>query len=293
MPSSQLSTIAPIVSADWLHANRSSVTVVDSRAYLDDRDGYTNYLTSHIAGAVFVDLDQTTAGAPGPIVGRHPLPDPTVFAEGLGAVGIDEKTAVIAYDDLGGMIASRLVWMLRAMGQPAALLDGGWQAWQAAHPELVESGNAQPDATPQVVSCAVRSMPAAALADADEVAAHLQAGGVVVDSRAAPRFAGEVEPVDAKAGHVPGAINLAFAGNLVTSGTDPQVQTFLAADKLRERFEQGGVSEQTIVYCGSGVSACHNVLAMERAGLDVPRVYVGSWSGWSSTPGRPVATGLD
>lgn len=273
----------PIVSVDWLVANRSDVVVVDARAYLDDRDGHTNYLAGHLPGAVFVDLDSVVAGPAAPIAGRHPLPDPSVFARGLGAVGIGHDTVVVAYDDLGGMIAGRLVWMLRTLGQGAALLDGGLQAWvDSTDPRAdpLETGASMTGA----VDHEPRTIPADRLASAEEVAAHVAAGGVVVDSRAAPRYAGDIEPIDAKAGHIPGAINLPFSENLTGGFFRPLVD-------LAQRFADAGVDSDAIVYCGSGVSACNNLLAVEAAGGGTPRLYVGSWSGWSSDPTRPVETG--
>lgn len=275
--------LEPIVSVEWLIANRQSVVVVDSRAYLDDRDGSTNFLEGHLPGAVFVDLDTVTAGPAQPVLGRHPLPDPTVFADGLGAVGIGHDTTVVAYDDLGGMIAGRLVWMLRALGQDAALLDGGLQAWEtSSNPDAgaLDSGPVERVA----VEHAPRSIPADRLATADDVAAHIAAGGVVADSRATPRYEGQIEPVDAKAGHVPGAINLAFSDNLVDG-------FFRDSAELEGRFVDAGVDGEAIVYCGSGVSACNNLLAIESVGRGLPRLYVGSWSGWSSDPSRAVETG--
>lgn len=279
--------LAPIVSVAWLQANNNqanneNVVVVDARAYLDDRDGYTNYLAGHLPGAVFVDLDTIVAGPPQPILGRHPLPDPQVFADGLGAVGIGHDTAVIAYDDLGGMIASRLVWMLRTLGQPAALLDGGIAAWTALNgEESLETG--QPELVP--VGNEPRSIDPSRLADADAVAAHARSGSRIVDSRAAPRYRGDVEPVDNAAGHVPGAINLPFTDNLDEQGF------YRSIEVLAGRFGSAEVDDDTIFYCGSGVSACQNLLAVEAAGLGTPKLYVGSWSGWSSDPSRPVATG--
>lgn len=276
-------TCDPIVSVDWLVANRSDVIIVDGRAYLDDRDGHTNYLVGHLPGAVFVDLDTVVAGPAAPIEGRHPLPDPDVFARGLGAVGIGHDTVVVVYDDLGGMIGGRLVWMLRALGQDAALLDGGLQAWvDSTDPNAGSLETGVPTTDP--VDHEPRTIPANRLASAEEVAAHVAAGGVVADSRAAPRYAGDIEPIDAKAGHIPGAINLPFSQNLLDGA-------FLPLAELAQRFAAAGVDSEAIVYCGSGVSACNNLLAVEAAGGGTPRLYVGSWSGWSSDPTRSVETG--
>ncbi len=268
----------PIVTAEWL-AEHPEALVCDIRYYLDGRDGYGVYLEGHLPGARFVDMDTVLASAAGPVVGRHPLPEPAVFAAGLGALGIADDATVVAYDDAGGMVAGRLVWMLRRLGQAAALLDGGWNAWEGP----VETGPVS--ATP--VERSAQPWPAGLFVDADAVAAHIADGGVVVDSRAPERYRGEVEPIDAQAGHVPGAINLPFVANLGTDGR------FLPREQLRDRFESAGVDDRAIVYCGSGVSACHNLLAAELAGVGTARLYVGSWSGWSSDPDRPVATAAD
>lgn len=277
--------LPPIVDLSWLeqYAGQNEVVVCDVRSYLDGRVGRDAYLAGHLPGARFIDLDTVLAAPAQPILGRHPMPSPEVFASGLGAEGIGDDTTVIAYDDAGGMIAGRLVWMLRILGQPAALLDGGIAAWVAAN-----GADALVAGEPEVVSAVVRTVqpwPDDAMADADEVSAHIARGGVVVDSRAPERFRGEIEPIDPRAGHVPGAVNLPFAGNL-----DGPLDhgRFLSPAQLADRLRKNGVDAETIVYCGSGVSACNNILAAEHAGLGRPRLYVGSWSGWSSDPGRPA-----
>jgi thiosulfate/3-mercaptopyruvate sulfurtransferase len=173
-------------------------------------------------------------------------------------------------------VAGRLVWMLRIIGQPAALLDGGFTSWTGD----IETGRG---ARPIPVSRSVVEWPTDAMASADEVAAAIEAGVVVADGRAGDRYRGEIEPIDAKAGHVPGAISLPFSVNLDQG-------RFRPVDELRRRFDEAGIDGDGIVYCGSGVSACNNLLAIEAAGLGRPRLYVGSWSGWSSDPDRPVAT---
>ncbi len=268
--------LPPIVETGWLAANLTRVVLCEVGSGTTGGSTPDDHLAGHLPGARFVSVDDDLAGPPGPVVGRHPLPTPDRFADRLGALGIGAQTPVVAYDRHGGAFAARLVWMLRTLGQDAALLDGGFDAWTGP----VESG-------PVEVSPVVRhpiSWGADALADADEVAAHVRAGGVVVDSRAAERYRGEVEPIDAIAGHVPGAVNLPFADNLVDG-------RFRLTGELRERFAPLADDPDPIVYCGSGVTACHNALAMEHATGVRPRVYVGSWSGWSSDPDRPVATG--
>jgi thiosulfate/3-mercaptopyruvate sulfurtransferase len=270
----------PVVDAAWAAAH--ATVLADVRWYLDGRSGRDAFEQAHVPGAVYVDLDtvlsSTDKGGP---AGRHPLPSPEDFAAGLGALGIGPDDVVVAYDDAGGGTAGRLVVMLRWLGRPAALLDGGLAAW----PAPPESGPAAGRAS---VDVPVEAWPSEALADADDVVAVIERGGTVLDARAAERYRGDTEPVDRAAGHVPGARNAPWAANL-----DAGTKHFLGADELRARFEALGVAAggETVCYCGSGVSACADVLAIERAGLGRPRLYVGSWSGWSSDPSRPVATG--
>ncbi len=275
-----MNQLPPIVSTSWLaqqQAQTPALKLVDVRYYLDGRSGHQAFLDGHLPGAIFVDLEHVLSSPGSPQDGRHPMPPPAVFAAGLGAAGIAESDPVVAYDDLGGMVAGRLVWMLRILGVHAALLDGGLAAWSGNR----ETGPGQP-ASP--VPRRPQPWPSAAMASADEVAAHIEAGGVVADSRAAERYRGEHEPVDPRAGHIPGAINLPFGANL------DQDHRFRPAGELAARFEAAGADPATIFYCGSGVSACHNVLAMEAAGLGRPRLFVGSWSAWSSDSQRPIAT---
>jgi len=267
--------LGPIVDAGDL--GRLDAALCDVRWYLDGRSGREAYEAGHLPGAVFVDLDRDLTAPPSTTQGRHPLPTAEAFAAALGALGVDPDDAVVAYDDSGGMSAGRLVWMLRVLGQPAALLDGGIGAWDGP----LEAGSA----TRPPVECPVRPWPDGAFAGIEEVAAAA-AGGIVLDARAPERYRGEVEPVDPRAGHVPGARNAPFAANLGDGGR------FRSPDDLRAHYEELGVGEAAgvVAYCGSGVSACHDLLAMEHAGLGRGRLYVGSWSQWSAT-GRPAATG--
>lgn len=236
------------------------------------------HVERRLPGARFVSVDDDLAAPPAPILGRHPLPTPEHFATVLERLGIDIDSRVVAYDEGNGGFAARLVWMLRIIGQDAALLDGGLDGWTGP----TESGPATRPASH--VTRAPVPWPDGATASADEVAAHIAAGGVVIDARDARRFAGEIEPIDAVAGHVPGAVNFAFTDNLVDG-------RLLDQPALAERFAAVRSDPQAIVYCGSGVTACHDALAIEAAGLPRPRVYVGSWSGWSTDPDRPIATG--
>jgi len=270
--------ISPIVPIDFVNSLESPPHLLDVRWYLDQRDGHQAYCEAHIPGAKFVDLDTVLASQPSPAKGRHPLPTPQVFADGLAKLGVGDHDLVVAYDDLGGMVAGRLVWMLRSIGLPAALIDGGLSAWEGE----LESGDPNP---PQPVKRTVFDWPANVVATADEVASHIEAGGVVIDARAAERYRGDTEPVDPRAGHIPGAINIGFADNLDNAGR------FVSPNDLKARFSTVADAADPIMYCGSGVSACHNILAMEAAGMGRPRLFVGSWSQWSSDPDRAVATG--
>lgn len=265
--------LEPFVSTEWLRKNAHRVVICDTRAYLDDRDGRAAFDAGHIAEARFLDLETELSTTGDPTLGRHPLPAPADFAAVLGSAGIGIDTPVVAYDDGGGRIAARLVWMLRVLGQSAAILDGGIEAWPG---ELTTE--TQPVNSVQTTS---RPWPMDAIADAVTVEAHIAAGGVVVDSRAAIRYRGEMEPIDPKAGHIPGAINLPFSENLISDRTR-------STEELRQRFTNASVDKHAIFYCGSGVTACHNILAAEAAGIERPRLYVGSWSGWSAQD-RPVA----
>lgn len=270
----------PIVDAGWLAAHLGEVAVCDVRWYLDGRSGLDAYARGHLPGAVFVDLDAVLAAPPGPGTGRHPLPDPEVFAAAMGALGIGDDTAVVAYDDAGGTVAARLVWMLRVTGRDAALLDGGIGAWTGPL-SVIPAVRAPRRFT-------ARPFPADAIADAEAVAAAAASGtAVVLDARAAARYRGEVEPVDARAGHVPGARSLPATATLRGDGRldEPAL--------LEARYREVGVGRDTevIVYCGSGVNACHHALVLEHLGFGRARVYPGSWSQWSSDPARPVATG--
>ncbi len=268
----------PIVNAGWLTDHGAEVVICEVGSSMVGGDPETRYAERHIRGARYVSLDTVLAAPPSATGGRHPLPTPEDFARHLGALGIDDEAIVVAYDRRGGGgVAARLVWMLRAIGQGAALLDGGLGGWDGP----VESDSIMVDP----VRRAVRPWPAHAVADADDVARHIRAGGVVIDSRDPARYAGDVEPIDAVAGHIPGAINLAYAENL-----DAEF-TFRPAAELAERFAVVGLDADPIVYCGSGVTACHNALVMEYLDLPVPRLYVGSWSAWSADPDRPVGTG--
>lgn len=262
---------------DLLGRTDLDLAICDCRAYLDEREGIDAYRAGHIPGARFIDLetDVSVAQELGTGGGRHPLPSAESFTNALGQAGIGHDTTVVAYDDVGGAIAARFVWMLRTLGQTAAVLDGGIAAW--------DGPLKQSDATFEPVNCQTRQFPVAAFATADDVAASIARGGLVIDSRGPDRYAGRVEPIDPIAGHIPGAVNLPFAENLEDGSLGD-------TDAIAARFTQVGVDEDTIFYCGSGVTACHNLLAAETAGLGRAKLYVGSWSGWIDRHDPPVAT---
>ncbi|MEO6571262.1 MAG: sulfurtransferase [Ilumatobacteraceae bacterium] len=261
--------------ADCLHD--PDVIVCDVRFHLADHEqGRREYDAGHIPGARFVDLHHQLAGGPGG--GRHPLPRVEDFTSLLGELGVAPGSHVVAYDSAGGPTASRLWWMLRSIGHSrVSVLDGGFPAWVA------DGG----PVTTDVPDVPARVYPPApewtGVVDADAVAQGAALGATVIDSRSPDRFRGEIEPLDARAGHVPGAINRFHGANLGPDGRH------LPLPELVERFAGTGAS--AIVYCGSGVTACHNLLVMSMVGLTGGRLYPGSWSEWSGDPDRPVATG--
>jgi thiosulfate/3-mercaptopyruvate sulfurtransferase len=274
--------IEPVVDATFLDAHPEAL-VADVRWYLDGRDGLAAFHEAHLPGAVWIDLEGALAAHDRPATeGRHPFPTPEAFAAAMGAAGIGDHTLVVAYDDAGGMTSGRLVTMLRMLGHDAAVLDGGLTVW-TAEGRPVATGPVEPPASAVFTPW---PWPADRLADADEALAHAAAGGAVLDARAAERFTGEVAAIDPRPGHVPGARNAPWAAVL---GADGRMKS---PEELRRHYEALGADQgQAIAYCGSGVSACMNVLAMERAGLTPPRLYVASWSGWSSDPDRPAELG--
>lgn len=236
------------------------------------------FAEGHLPGARLLMRDRVTARPMEPGDGRHPLPTPEVFATELGAMGIGPDDAVVAYDREGGASAARLVYLLRVLGQEAAVFDGGLDGWT----EPLETG---PPPHVDPVSVPVRPWPTDRLVEAEDVVAHVEQGGLVLDARSAERYAGVTEPLDPVAGHIPGAVNAPFADNLDRLGL------FRAPPKLHDTYAPLGAGQDTIVYCGSGVTACHDLLAIEHAGLGLPRLYVGSWSQWCRDTERPVATG--
>ncbi|MGK5683403.1 sulfurtransferase [Actinoplanes sp. URMC 104] len=250
--------------------------LLDVRWALGDPHGAEHYRAGHIPGAVYVDLDTELAGPPEPGAGRHPLPGVDRLQADARRWGVTRRGGVVAYDDSGGLAAARAWWLLRWAGVPGVrLLDGGLAAWRDAGYELA-IGETAPR-PPGDVELRPGQLPTLT---ADE-AAELARTGTLVDARAAERYRGEVEPIDPRAGHIPGAVSLPTAGNL-------DGDRFLATPALRERF--AGLRGPVGVYCGSGVTAAHEIAALAVAGIDAA-LYPGSWSQWSSDPQRPAATG--
>lgn len=267
--------ISPVVSPAWWRQHSDGVVLADVRWYLDGRSGRDAYDGGHLPGAVFVDVDRWLAGKAGPAAGRHPLPDPEVFADGMAGLGIADDDTVLAYDDAGGTVAARLVWMLRATGHTAALLDGGLSVCEGP---LEQVTPARPPAR-----FSPRPWPPERLAGIEDA---MDPAGIVLDARDRARYRGDQEPVDPRPGHIPGARNVPCRENLNADGT------LLPPERLRQRFVDAGVTDaaDVVSYCGSGVTACHNLLVLEYAGLGQGRLYPGSWSQYSHT-GHPAATG--
>lgn len=267
-----------LISVPELHEELGEVALFDIRWDLGDPEaGRQRYLEGHVPGAVFVDLERDLAGGSGG--GRHPLPSPQAFARTLGRLGIGRSSDVVVYDDAGGSVAARMWWMVRAIGHRGTvrLLDGGWQAW-------VESGFAseQGEVLPAGTSYPIPGG-YSGLIDADGVAGSRTY--LLLDARSPERYRGEVEPVDPRPGHIPGAVNAPWTHSLAASGR------FKDPSALRRRFAALGADRRPVVVsCGSGVNACHLAVALEVAGLSRPLLYPGSFSEWARTD-RPVATG--
>jgi thiosulfate/3-mercaptopyruvate sulfurtransferase len=253
--------------------------LLDVRWNLGGPPALAEYQRGHLPGAHFVDLDHDLAGAPGQGRGRHPLPDTATFEAAMRAAGVDDESAVVVYDAGGGLSAARAWWLLRYHGhRDVRLLDGGVAAWVAAGLSLTM---AESPATGGSFTSRPGAMP---VLDA-RGAAELARTGVLLDARSAERYRGEAEPIDPVAGHIPGARSAPTTGNLGADGT------LLAPESLRARFAQLGADGAAVgAYCGSGVTAAHEVLALAVAGIPAA-LYPGSWSEWVSDPARPVATG--
>jgi thiosulfate/3-mercaptopyruvate sulfurtransferase len=264
------------------HLTDPAFAILDCRFKLEDVAwGEREYSARHIPGAVYADLERDLSGKKTGVNGRHPLPDADVLAETFGRDGIDSRVQVVAYDQDSGMYASRLWWMLRWLGHDAvAVLDGGFARWTA---EDRATASGRETRQPRRFTGAPR---AAMTATVDDVAGiRSRADWRLVDARAPERYRGETEAIDRKAGHIPGAANHFFKWNVNDTGT------FRSPADLREQLRKtlGGIpSDHVVCYCGSGVTACHNLLALEHAGMSGARLYPGSWSEWSSDPSRPT-----
>ena len=275
----------PIVSVAWLadRLGHPGLRVADVRWALAGPPGRERYEGGHLPGAVFLDAEHGLS-SPGEGPGRHPVPSPEKLARVLGAAGIGDEHVVIAYDDACGSIAARLWWLHRHFGHDgrAAVLDGGIGAWTDAGRALVREPPQHPVAT---------WTPGVRRDDLiDTAAVHDLLGGrsLLLDARAPERYRGETEPIDPRAGHIPGAASAPWAENLGPDGR------FLPPERLRARYAGlGAVDRPVVAYCGSSLSAPHDLLALELAGLPAGRLYEGSWSHWSSDPERPAATGAN
>jgi thiosulfate/3-mercaptopyruvate sulfurtransferase len=282
--------VNPLVTTEWLAGRLGApdLRVVDVRWYMDPaRRGRDAYTSGHIPGAVFLDMDadlSAPGGGRGRPAGRHPWPGAEQVGRVMSAAGIGPGTEVVAYDDQAGAIAARLWYLLRAYGHDGvAVLDGGLAKWTAEGRPLETAA-----ATPAPALFVPRPREGWVL----DKAAMVREGprSLVLDARAGPRFRGESDPVDPRAGHIPGARNAPYAENL-TGGPVPVLRP---PAELRARFEAlGAHRDPPIVYCGSGVTACHDLLALELSGLPGGRLYAGSWSEWSADVDLPLATGED
>jgi thiosulfate/3-mercaptopyruvate sulfurtransferase len=273
--------VTVLVGAADLLAAGGRVVLLDVRWALGDDRGRDQYLAGHLPGAVFVDLETELADPPSAAEGRHPLPSLQRLQSSARRWGVRAGDAVVVYDATGGLAAARAWWLLRWGGlADVRLLDGGLAAWVAAGGDL-EAGDVVP--APGDVTLTGGGMPVLSM---DEAAALPGSGGVLLDARAGERFRGEVEPVDPRAGHVPGAVTAPATENLAADGT------FRPAAELRERFAALGVEHGSTVgvYCGSGVTAAHGVAALASVGVEAA-LWPGSWSQWSADPDRPAATG--
>ena len=283
-------TRSPLIDVATLAARAGDprLRIVDLRWSLGGTPQAEKYERGHLPGAALVSMEGELS-RPGHGPGRHPLPPAADFAALLARIGVGEQTEVVVYDDATGASAARFWFMLRLHGHPRArVLDGGFAAWlQAGLP--LEAGAGEPPASAPLRQL---SRAEALLIDKAGVAATMALRGqpgaqaLLLDARAAERYRGDVEPIDRRAGHIPGAVNAPFADNLSDG-------RFRSPDDLRARYESlgAGAAAQVIASCGSGVTACHTLLALAAAGLPAGRLYVGSWSDWSSDPAAPIATG--
>lgn len=280
-------TYDTIISAQELasHLSDSGWQVIDCRFDLaNSESGYNQYLSAHIPGAAYAHLDRDLSGPKTPVTGRHPLPEAYSFRETCSLLGISDGTQVVVYDAVGGAFASRLWWLLQDYGhKPVAVLDGGWQAWQAEG-RPVKSGSEIPISG--VFTGIPGHMPLATTAEVEQETSH--PGACLIDARSPERFSGQQELIDPVAGHIPNAVNRFHGLNLEERGH------FKPPETLRSEFSvlmAGHDPTHIAVYCGSGVTSCHHVLAMKIAGMPLPKLYAGSWSEWIRDPGHKIITG--
>ncbi|MDH3294451.1 MAG: sulfurtransferase [Acidimicrobiia bacterium] len=270
----------PLVEVDWLVRHHQEVVLADVRWSVADGPKRDEFEHDHIPGAIFVDLDRDLSDPPGDR-GRHPLPPVPTFRQTLHRLGLAGRP-VVCYDDASGAVAARLWWMLRTLDLPAAVLNGGVEAW----PGPWESGPSRPppaaEATPEADHG--EDWPDHNVVTVDQVLSELQSGRILLDARSTDRFEGRPNPIDSPAGHIPGARSRPWTANIGDDGR------LLSAVELRRQFGQHGVKDSSIwmASCGSGVTACHNLLAADVAGLPGGRLYDGSWSEWIRDPTRPV-----
>jgi thiosulfate/3-mercaptopyruvate sulfurtransferase len=285
-------TFTTLISAAMLRdlVGKPEIAIIDCRFDLMNPDGGRRaYLEGHIPGARYADLNKDLSAPITATSGRHPLPTPSDFAGTLVRLGVGRATQVVAYDDSGGAFAARLWWMLRWVGHPAAaVLDGGIKAWVNEGGTLL-SGEEKPLPAAKVgPHVSAQADAAAVIGTADLEQRLADPAFLLIDARAGERFAGTVEPIDTVGGHIKGAVNHPFSANLGTDGR------FLPAQVLRQAWERrlaGRSPMQVAAMCGSGVTACHNLLSLEVAGLRGAKLYAGSWSEWIRDPRRPIAQG--
>lgn len=275
--------MSPIISPSELkNLPTENLIILDARV---GKDVYQNYLNKHIKGARFIDLDKDLAeiGEDAAFGGRHPLPDIKRFAETLSSLGITEKTHIVIYDDKNGAnAATRAWWMLKAFGLvKVQVLDGGFQNAEKQGVEF--SSGEETFEKAEIIKREKWFLPISTLEDVENEL--IKNDSTVIDVRDAYRYRGESEPIDLVAGHIPGAINIPFSENLDENGN------FLSPEILKEKYSKllEGKSENLIIHCGSGVTACHTILALHHAGFDIPSLYVGSWSEWSRREGKEIA----
>jgi thiosulfate/3-mercaptopyruvate sulfurtransferase len=278
-----------IVRAGWLvqRLDDPSVRIVDCRFDLSNpQRGRTQYAASHIRGAFYLDLEQDLSGPVREHGGRHPLPDVQRLAQTLGKYGVDETVTVVAYDDQGGAFAARLWWLLRYLGhRKVYVLDQGFSHWAASGYPV---SNAVPEITPRTFTPHLQDQMVVHMQDVKaklESKAHSEAQTILLDSREYKRYIGLEEPIDPVAGHIPGARHAFWKDGLRSDGT------WKDREEQKRRFHSLDPNQEVIVYCGSGVTACPNILALTEAGFQNVKLYAGSWSDWCSYPDNPIATG--